>query len=647
MMKKMNKRIYFATLLALLSMSVNGYAADVTMNNNEEEVDINVTANRTALMDLDTPSAMNVITPEDLKNSGAKNAFDAVATVPGVTINSYSASGGDFGGMDSRTNIRGLDRGALILLNGVPMNLNGKGGLGSIPTSAIKRIEVVKGAASTLYGAEALGGVINVITKTPDKEGGSATVAIGNRGSKRYDVSYGTDKFIVGIDRKYWGSQNPSSPVRYDYAGTKHYDYYSATNKGNALGVFMSGKVSDKVTLNFNRSENRSSYGLLSTETNPVNQARHSTSYNYKDDRNNASLIYKDKGTTGTVFYNDRTMRGESRVHNTNQFKPTDTSYNARQYGVDVQHEWDFRGGKDYLVAGFTGKQDTYHATQAPIYIHPHRNTYAIYGSYSYEINPKWTSILGLRYTVIQDPVKDQRVLTPQFQLLHTINKQSSMYMNVGKAFTMPSLSDTFRSVARQYTAVSGKNLKPEEGWNYEVGYKQINKKDSWKVDVFYMDFKNFFQWERDASGRPTVRVNGGQFRNVGVEAEYSRRLSKRLNVKLGGSYSNPRQKEMNQNYWKQVAPKLQFTTGIHYASPTWEAGTSFNFVTKRLRNRDGGLNPNIAIWNAYVGYHFNKDATLRLDARNLLNRHNVITNGDYEYWDEPFNYELSYTHKF
>ena len=47
--------------------------------------------------------------------------------------------------MDSRTNIRGLDRGALVLVNGVPMNLNGKSGIGSIPTSAIERIEVVKG----------------------------------------------------------------------------------------------------------------------------------------------------------------------------------------------------------------------------------------------------------------------------------------------------------------------------------------------------------------------------------------------------------------------------------------------------------------------------------------------------------------------
>ena len=646
-MKKVNKRVYIATLMTLLSIAVNGYAANVTTNNNEEDITINVTANRTALLDLDTPVAMNVITPEDLKNTGATTAFDAVATVPGVTINSYGAGGADFGGMDSRTNIRGLDRGALVLVNGVPMNLNGKGGLGSIPTSAIKRIEVVKGAASTLYGAEALGGVINVITKTPSTEGGSATVAVGNRGSKRFDVSYGTDKFIVGIDRKYWGTQDPSTPIRYDYAGTKGYNYYSTRNKGNSLGLFMSGKLSDKVTLNFNRAESKSSFGLISTETNPVNQARHSTTYHYKDDRNNASLIYKDKGTTGTLFYNDRTMRGTSRAHNTSQAKATETSYRARQYGFDVQHEWDFRDGKDYLIAGVTGKQEIYHATAVPVYIHPKRNSYAVYGSYSYEINPKWTSILGLRYTVIDDPIKDQHVLTPQFQLLHSINKQSSMYVNVGKAFTMPSLSDTFRSVSRRYTAVSSKNLKPEEGWNYEIGYKRINKKDDWKVDVFYMDFKNFFQWQPDANGRPLVRVNGGKFRNVGIEAEYGRRLSDRLKWNVSGSYSNPRQKELNENYWKQAAPKLQFTTGIRYESPTWEAGTSFSFVTKRLRNRDGGLNPNIALWNAYVGYHFNKDATLRLDARNLLDRHNVITNGDYEYWGDPFTYELSYTQKF
>lgn len=142
----MNKYVYAATMIGLFSVTTNGYTVDVTTNQSQEAANIiNITANRTALLDLDTPVSTSVITQEDIQNSGAKTAFDAVANVPGVTINSFSASGADFGGMDSRTNIRGLDRGALVLVNGVPMNLNGKSGIGSIPTSAIERIEVVKG----------------------------------------------------------------------------------------------------------------------------------------------------------------------------------------------------------------------------------------------------------------------------------------------------------------------------------------------------------------------------------------------------------------------------------------------------------------------------------------------------------------------
>ena len=108
------------------------------------------------------------------------------------------------------------------------------------------------------------------------------------------------------------------------------------------------------------------------------------------------------------------------------------------------------------------------------------------------------------------------------------------------------------------------------------------------------------------------------------------------------------------QNNEKSIRPignkqiqNYNFTGGIHYTSPKWTAGSSLNFVTKRMKNRDGGTNPNLIAWNAYVGYQFNENSSLRLDARNLLNRHNVISNGDWEYWDEPFNYQLSYTQKF
>ena len=647
--------------LALMGLSVHAYAVDVTAttdtpttvasteaNGASESHVINVTANRMALLNLDTPAAMDVITDKDIMNSGAKNAFDAVNMVPGITSFSYGASGLEYGAMDSRVNIRGLERGSLILVNGVPMNLNGKGGLSSIPTGSIARIEVLKGAASALYGSDAMSGVVNVITKTPTKEGGSATIGVGNMGSQTYKINYGTPRFLIGIERGFFGKQDPSTPVRTDSVDhPRGYEYYTARDKGNSLGIFMSGKLSDKVTLNFSRFEGKSAYAQLSTESNATNRNRHSTTYAYDDSKNNASLIYKDGNTTGTLFYNDRDLKGKNRKHSLPSYTTNDSNYIARQYGFDVQHEWDFRGGKDYLIAGVLGKRETYRTTSGPVYANPHRHSLALYGSYSYQINPKWTTVLGLRYTDIKDPVKNQHVLTPQFQLNHRINKESSVYMNVGKAFTMPNLSDTFKTVNRQYQSVSGRNLKPEEGWNYELGYKHITKKDSWKVAAFYMDFKNFFSWKPDSNGKMTIRVNGGRFRNVGVEAQYGRKLTDRLKVTVGAAYSNPKQMEIDKNYWQQANPKLQFTGGIHYNSSTWTAGSSINFVTKRMKNRDGGINPNLVAWNAYVGYQFNENSSIRLDARNLLNRHNVISNGDWEYWDEPFNYQLSYTQKF
>ena len=647
--------------LALMGLSVHAYAADVTAttdtpttvasteaNGASESHVINVTANRMVLLNLDTPAAMDVITDKDIMNSGAKNAFDAVNMVPGITSFSYGASGLEYGAMDSRVNIRGLERGSLILVNGVPMNLNGKGGLSSIPTGSIARIEVLKGAASALYGSDAMSGVVNVITKTPTKEGGSATIGVGNMGSQTYKINYGTPRFLIGIERGFFGKQDPSTPVRTDSVDhPRGYEYYTARDKGNSLGIFMSGKLSDKVTLNFSRFEGKSAYAQLSTESNATNRNRHSTTYAYDDSKNNASLIYKDGNTTGTLFYNDRDLKGKNRKHSLPSYTSNDSNYIARQYGFDVQHEWDFRGGKDYLIAGVLGKRETYRTTSGPVYANPHRHSLALYGSYSYQINPKWTTVLGLRYTDIKDPVKNQHVLTPQFQLNHRINKESSVYMNVGKAFTMPNLSDTFKTVNRQYQSVSGRNLKPEEGWNYELGYKHITKKDSWKVAAFYMDFKNFFSWKPDSNGKMTIRVNGGRFRNVGVEAQYGRKLTDRLKVTVGAAYSNPKQMEIDKNYWQQANPKLQFTGGIHYNSSTWTAGSSINFVTKRMKNRDGGINPNLVAWNAYVGYQFNENSSIRLDARNLLNRHNVISNGDWEYWDEPFNYQLSYTQKF
>ena len=122
------------------------------------------------------------------------------------------------------------------------------------------------------------------------------------------------------------------------------------------------------MTLNFSRFEGNSSFGQLSTETNPIKQKLHSTTYAYKDTKNNASLVYKDGNTTGTIFYNDRDLYGKSRIHSKKTYTLSDNNYIARQYGFDVQHEWDFRGGKDYFIAGVLGKRETYRTKSGPYY---------------------------------------------------------------------------------------------------------------------------------------------------------------------------------------------------------------------------------------------------------------------------------------
>ena len=65
----------------------------------------------------------------------------------------------------SRMYIRGLDKGTVVMVNGAPINVNNYATPNAIPVNAIERIEVVKGANSVLYGAEAVAGVVNIITK--------------------------------------------------------------------------------------------------------------------------------------------------------------------------------------------------------------------------------------------------------------------------------------------------------------------------------------------------------------------------------------------------------------------------------------------------------------------------------------------------
>lgn len=94
--------------------------------------------------------------------------------------------------MTSKIDIRGVDKGTLVLVDGVPMNQDGKYNLEDIGADAIDHIEVVRGGGSVLYGSEATGGVINIITRSHTQN--SVKVSAGNYDKQRYSLNVGADK---------------------------------------------------------------------------------------------------------------------------------------------------------------------------------------------------------------------------------------------------------------------------------------------------------------------------------------------------------------------------------------------------------------------------------------------------------------------
>ena len=607
-----------------------------------------VTAQRFETKDLDTPASVTVLDQADLKNSGAKSIFDAVGQATGITTFSYGPLGLEFGGMESRTNIRGLDRSSLVLVNGAPINLDGKNSLNGLMMDNVERIEIVRGASSAQYGSEALGGVVNVITKTPDKSHGSIETSIGNEGYKKYATTVGTDKIEISTSKEYYGAQARTSPDRIGR------DYYNTRNKGYAHNIAVNVKPHDYVTINYMRQQSDSAYGQISTIPKAKWTAKKSalteTKYwHYRDIKNNGSIVYDDTTTKATLFFNTRRLVGESNSLANPKYVQSPYNYGAYKVGTEAQHTWKLHGDTHKAVLGVMGVHEAYQGiSDANKKVKADRNIMALYGNYEFQITPSFSTTIGGRYQVINDPINNQNVFTPQWQTLYKIDKSRSMYTNVGKAFTMPNIHDAFKKGSNGYQIIPGGDLKPEEGWNYEIGYKQSNKRDSWRVSVYHMRFKNFFDWAMDPTdGKKTIRINGGEFRNTGIEAEYKSYVTSDLIMTLGASYSNPQKQEIKATNWVQTAPKLELNAAFDYEKDKWQAGLAASYWGIRAFNRDGKRNPEFINVNAHVNYSPNESQTIGFYVNNVLNRQNVISQGDWEYWDLPRNYYVNYSYRF
>ncbi len=177
------------TISSLILCISTGLAEEAQKETKLEE--IVVTATKTEKKVEDAPGSITIVTQEDLKKQNIKSVDDAFQTLSGIFVKRNK------GLMDSTASVRmrgfSGDQYTLVLLDGQPLNDAYSGGLewGMVPVSNIERIEVIRGAASALYGGNAMGGVINIITKTPKKLELQANAGYGTNSTGKYGLSAG------------------------------------------------------------------------------------------------------------------------------------------------------------------------------------------------------------------------------------------------------------------------------------------------------------------------------------------------------------------------------------------------------------------------------------------------------------------------
>lgn len=203
-------KIYkFAFFTLLLSFLIPEYSHSQELNtnslNSSEIENITIRSTRIPAGAKDIGSSLYIISEDQIRVRGFKDAIDAISSAPGVT----SKQNGSFGGVGT-IRIRGANSyQTLVLVDGVPVNdaSSPAGGynFAYLNTSNIQSIEILKGSQSTLWGSDAIGGVVNIYTKQPESTSFGISTEIGSFGLKRgsADVNFAgsNSKFRVSTSK--------------------------------------------------------------------------------------------------------------------------------------------------------------------------------------------------------------------------------------------------------------------------------------------------------------------------------------------------------------------------------------------------------------------------------------------------------------
>lgn len=590
---------------------------------------MNVTALGYESSNLDTPADVTVYKGEDLQNTGAVDVANALKYKAGVYFTSMGPHDQSFITGNSSINLRGVKGGTLVLINGVPASFNNVSHLDMVNLDTVDRVEIVKGGGAVLYGSEAYGGVINVITKNAYSN--SIRIAAGNEGQRNYAATINAGKLGLSFGRHEMGETGNLS----EYQGTKTINgdkvpYYTGFGDSKKDHISVNYKFDDRLSASY--MFNKKKYTI---DYNDINEKK-LQHFMYDDREHFAQLHFNDLyGLEASAWYNERIIKNPD-YYIVNPSNLEWERSNHKNYGADIKRVW--QSDKEKFLLGFNTKRELYSDENQKFATFGNSasllkdyakfgayslNGYSLYGQYDRKLSEVTNLIFSMREDLIRSDAGNYDAFLPQLQLLTRLNDSSSVYANVGRSFRMPTFRQLYYSSG---VLLQNPDLKPEYGWNYEVGYKYDNGADSLKAAVFHIDLE-------DQITSRSVKVNGStmsqaynasEYRNTGVELSYTKKFSDSFSWTVGGIYSKPQNRTTSDAPWKDVLGKYQLMTSVDYKENKTTASFNLSYMGNRVNNsKQTSVDP-LLLSNLHVGYEVYKNATLTLDINNIFDRRDL-----------------------
>ena len=523
-------------------------------------------------------------------------------------IMGYGVSGGAAGGIS----LRGLSGGSarmMVLIAGHPQyaGIFGHPVADAYQTLLADRVEVLRGPASVLYGSNAMGGVINIVTRQPEGDGFRGRFHTGYGSYNTLETEAGamlkSGRFSANVSASYNRTDGHRENMGFSQYGGYAKLGYQLTDNWQLLAdldlthfdASCPGPVSaplidadQGITRGMTSLSVRNDYGKTSGALSFFyNWGRHSIGDGHK-----ADVIIIDPYTFES--YDD--MMGVSLYQSAVLFEGNRTTVGA---------DWFRYGGKAWNDYQMQPHKDL---------VDKHETELAAYFDFRQHIGSVLTLNAGLRAD------HHSRIGTewvPQAGAAAHLPHHIEVKASVAKGFRYPILREMYMFPPQN------PDLKPESSWNYELAISQklLGGRLSYGVNLFHIDAKNIILTLPNPSGAGKLNQNSGELHNSGAEIQAAWRISRAWSVNANYSYLHMKEPVI-------AAPEHKAYAGASWTEGRWSVSTGLQYVAGLYTSTSPVQKENFLLWNVRSSFKVCKWLDLWARGENLLAQEYEINAG-------------------